>query len=187
MRAAEQTESGFSLIEVLVATLVLAAAAAGAAGLCWVATASVRTARVETTAALLAIDKLERLRGLSWFFDGVGGPVSDLSTDLTRDPVTAGGVGLTPSPPDALERNRAGYVDFLDEAGRWVAGGTEPPPAAVYVRRWSIQPLPGDAGDTLVLQVLVAPVAAARVGGGPGRTRVPGDVLLASVRTRKGE
>ena len=49
--------------------------------------------------------------------------------------------------------------------GAWVGTGATPPATAVYIRRWSIQPLPTNPNNTLVIQVLVTPVAneAARV------------------------
>ena len=178
---------GFSLIEVLVAVLVLGVAVAGAAGLFTVAVASTRTARVQTTATLLALDKLERLRGLAWTYEASGARVSDLSSDVSRDPPAPAGAGLSASPADALDRNTSGYVDYLDGSGQWVGTGVSPPPGAVFLRRWSIQPLPVDGEDSLILHVLVAPVAGATLGTMSGRrVRVRGDALLASVRTRVG-
>ena len=62
--------------------------------------------------------------------------------------------------PDTLQSNRAGTCDFLDANGRWLAAGTRPPVGTAWVRRWSVVPLSGVA-DTIVLQVLVVPVARA--------------------------
>jgi hypothetical protein len=94
---------------------------------------------------------------------------------------------LNPSPADSLEHNTSDFVDFLDANGIWVGTGTTPPTTAVYVRRWSIQPLPTNPNNTIVLQVLVTTVAneAARVSSAFTRTRLPGDALLTSVKTRK--
>ncbi len=188
MRIRRPSDGGFSLIEVMVAILVLAGAAAGAAALFAVAGASTKVARVQTSATLFARDKLDRLRGLQWTFDASGAAVSDTTTDVSREPPTGGGPGLRASPPDTLERNISGYADYLDESGRWMGGGAQPPPGAVFLRRWNIQPLPGDAQDTLILQVLVAPVAAPRASVAPPgqHVRVPGDVLLVSAKTRVG-
>jgi hypothetical protein len=57
----------------------------------------------------------------------------------------------------------------------------------VYIRRWSIQPLPTNPNNTLVIQVLVTPVTSelARVESAFTRTRMAGDALLVTVRTRK--
>jgi hypothetical protein len=137
----------------------------------------------------MAEQKLEQLRGLTWGFDleGQGLPLSDTTTNLSVFPPTHDGSGLNPSPVDALEQNTAGFVDFIDGNGAWVGTGSTPPGSAVYIRRWSIQPLPTNPNNTLVIQVLVTPVAseAARVGSTFTRTRMAGDALLVTVRTRK--
>ena len=134
-------------------------------------------------------EKLEQLRSLTWGFDlaGQGLPLSDTTTNLTVTPPTQDGSGLNPSPVDSLEQNTAGFVDFVDGAGAWVGTGTTPPATAVYIRRWSIQPLPTNPNNTLVIQVLVTPVASeqARVESAFTRTRMAGDALLVTVRTRK--
>jgi hypothetical protein len=59
----------------------------------------------------------------------------------------------------------------------------------VYIRRWSILPLPTNPNNTLVIQVLVTPVAneQARVASNFTRTRMPGDALLISIKTRKAQ
>ena len=78
-------------------------------------------------------------------------------------------------------------MDFLNGSGAWVGTGTTPPGSAVYIRRWSIQPLPTNPNNTLVIQVLVTPIAleATRVQTAFTRTRMAGDALLVTVRTRK--
>ncbi len=60
------------------------------------------------------------------------------------------------------------------------------PPRAVFVRRWSVRPLPDDPADTLVLQVLVTNVTRdASVQRGPGpRARLTGEALVTTMRTR---
>ena len=127
--------------------------------------------------------------GLTWGFDlqGQGLPLSDTTTNLAVYPPAHNGSGLNPSPVDALEQNTAGFVDFLDGNGTWVGTGTTPPSSAVYIRRWSIQPLPTNPNNTLVIQVLVTPIAleATRVQTAYTRTRMVGDALLVTVRTRK--
>ena len=74
-----------------------------------------------------------------------------------------------------------------DAQGNWVGTGTTPPPTAAFVRRWSIQPLPTNPNNTLVLQVLVSPLSneQARQASEFSRTRMAGDALLISVKTRK--
>ena len=187
MSESHDAEEGFSLLEVLIAVVVLSTTAAGLAGLFTIAAVSTRMARSQTLAMLLASDKLEQLRGLTWSFDASGAPVSDTTSDVSTQPMTNVGQGLRASPPDSLQRNTAGYVDYLDQTGRWVGTGPQPVTGAVYIRRWNIQPLPDDPANTLVLQVLVTPVA----GGSSalprhGAVRRPADGLITSVRTRKG-
>jgi prepilin-type N-terminal cleavage/methylation domain-containing protein len=174
MRSVRSGERGFTLVEVLVAMLVLAAAAASTAVLFAATTASTRHARNQTWSAMLAMDKMEQLRALAWRYGANGAPVSDMTTDLSVDPPSSGGPGLATAGADVLERNATGYVDYLDGAGRWVGTGITAPPTATYLRRWSVEPLSPSLPDTLLLQVLVTTVV-------PAADRV----LLVTVRTRK--
>ncbi len=190
MRARCNSNSrGFSLVEVLVAMGLLTAVSMGVAQLFALTTRANVTAKGSTSTTSLAEQKLEQLRSLTWGFDlaGQGLPVSDTTTNLTVTPPTHDGSGLNPSPVDSLEQNTAGFVDFLDGAGGWVGTGDTPPASAVYIRRWSITPLPTNPNNTLVIQVLVTPVTSelARVQSQGPRTRMAGDSLLVTVRTRK--
>src|SRR6185436_13568654 len=190
MRARFNSSSrGFSLIEVLVAMGLLTAVSLGVAQLFALSTRANVMAKGATSTTAMAEQKLEQLRGLTWGFDtaGQGLPVSDTTTNLTVTPPTHDGSGLNPSPSDSLEQNTNGFVDFLDGAGGWVGTGSTPPQTAVYIRRWSIQPLPTNPNNTLVVQVLVTPVTneQARIQSAYTRTRMAGDALLVTVRTRK--
>jgi prepilin-type N-terminal cleavage/methylation domain-containing protein len=190
MRARFNSNSrGFSLVEVLVAMGLLTAVSLGVAQLFALSTRANVIAKGQTSTTAMAEQKLEQLRGLTWGFDltGQGLPVSDTTTNLTVTPPTHDGSGLNPSPSDSLEQNTDGFVDFLDGRGAWVGTGTTPPPTAVYIRRWSIQPLPTNPNNTLIIQVLVTPVTneQARVESAYTRTRMAGDALLVTVRTRK--
>jgi prepilin-type N-terminal cleavage/methylation domain-containing protein len=173
-------QSGFSLLEVLIATTVFALAVAGLADVCAVAARANTTARVSTLSSMLATQKMEQLRALTWGFDEAGVPHSDTTTDISASPEASGaGVGLSPSPAGALAQNVAGYCDFLDATGRSLGGGTAPPAAAVFARRWSVESLPSNP-DTLVLQVIVT--RAIRDGA---RARLPDDARVVSVKARK--
>ena len=180
---------GFSLVEVLVAMGILTTVSLGVAQLFAVSTRANLMAKGQTSTTILAEQKLEQLRGLTWGDDssGQGLPVSDTSTNLAVFPPTAGGSGLNPSPSDTLDQNRTGYVDFLDAHGAYVGTGSTVPAGASYIRRWSIEPLPTNPNNTLVLQVLVTPVTneATRVAGPATRRRMQGDALLITVKTRK--
>ena len=180
---------GFSLIEVMISMTLLTVVSLGVAQVFAVSTRSNLVARGQSSATTLAEQKLEQLRGLTWGFDldGQGLPLSDTTTNLAVYPPTATGSGLNPSPVNSLEENTAGYVDYLDANGTWVGTGTTPPGTAMYIRRWSVQPLPTNPNNTLVLQVLVTPVAteAGRVDSADPRTRMASDALLVTVKTRK--
>lgn len=182
-----RSEAGFSLTETLVATMLLATALVATAQLFVVATRSNLTAQRSTYAATLAQEKMEQLRGLTWGFDAIGLPESDFSTDLSVEPANPmGGVGLTPSPTDSLSSNTVGYVDYVDRFGNTLGGGTQAPEGTVYVRRWSIEPLPTNPNNTVILQVLVFNLRdRPDVGTGAVLDRGPEEARLVSVKTRK--
>src|SRR5688572_7021194 len=92
-------DAGFSLVETLVAIILLTTALVSTAQLFVIATRANMAAQKTTFAATLAHEKMEQLRGLAWGFDDLGLPISDFSTDLTTEPpVPNGGAGLAPSP-----------------------------------------------------------------------------------------
>jgi prepilin-type N-terminal cleavage/methylation domain-containing protein len=119
-----RSAGGFSLIETLVATTILAVGLTTLAHLYVVAVGANDRARETTRAALFARQKIEQL---------LAAP------------------SLASSPPAALEGNVEGCFDLIDGRGRGVNGG-EP---AVFIRRWSVEPLQADPANTLVLQVRV--------------------------------
>jgi hypothetical protein len=184
------SEAGFSLAEVAVATGILATVSLGVAQMFALSTEKNLTARQQVSTTTMATQKMEQLRGLTFSFDasGLGLPVTDTTTNLALCTADATGSGLNPSPTDSLEENRDGFVDYLDARGNCVGTGTTPPAGATFTRRWSIQPLPTNPNNTLVLSVLVTPTAReeqrARIPGRP-RVRQVQDAMLISVRTRK--
>lgn len=184
-------ETGFTVIEVLVAMVIVTIVALGVAQLVTVALVAAQAARSMTTCTTLAVQKMEQLKALTWGFaadDVAAPPVSDTTTDLSCDPPQGGGVGLAVSPADSLDRNTAGYVDFVDATGRWVGTGTTPPASAAFVRRWSVEALPADPPDTLILQVFVTRAAVDRrvtLAAGDRRAVLLGDALLSTIVTRR--
>ncbi|HEX5068899.1 MAG TPA: prepilin-type N-terminal cleavage/methylation domain-containing protein [Vicinamibacterales bacterium] len=181
---APDRESGFSLIEVCVAMLLIAIALSAVAQLFVISLAAQDDARVQSMTTILANQKIEELRGLVWTIDQNGVPISDRSSDLSVSPATAGGSGLNASPVNSLDVNTPEYVDYLDGNGTWVGTGSSAPRNARYIRRWCIQPLPADPQDAVVLQVLVTTVTNDRHAR-TSRGRLPGDALVTTVRTRK--
>jgi prepilin-type N-terminal cleavage/methylation domain-containing protein len=178
---------GFSLLEVLIATTILSVSLAALAELCTMSTRANSSAKTTTYAVILAQQKMEQLRSLTWGFDAIGLPVTDTTTDTTVVPERdAGGKGLTPSPLNALLQNTDGYVDYVDNFGRTLGGGATPSDGTVYIRRWSIEPLPANPDNTVVIQVLVTrrrDRGAADIAAGVARQ--PDEARVISVKTRK--
>jgi type II secretory pathway pseudopilin PulG len=184
------SEQGFSLVEVIFALGILTAVCLGVAELFTVGTAANLGARGQTSTAILATQKMEQLKGLTWGFDetALGLPLSDTTTDLSQDPPSNTGNGLNPSPPGTLQNSIPGYVDYLDQYGNWVGTGGTPPPTAYYIRRWSIEPLPTNPNNTLIFQVMVTTVTtegAATRPAGATRWRLTNDAWIVSAKTRK--
>jgi len=178
---------GFSLVEVLAATTILTVAIVALAQLFTISIRANDGARKTTIAAVLAQQKMEQLRGLAWGFDTLGLPLTDTSTDTSVVPERpTGGHGLSPSPSDALAHNTEGYCDFVDGSGRLLGGGATPPEGAAYIRRWSIDPLPTNPNNTIILQVLVTRWRDRGAADTAGRAiRLPDEARLATARTRK--
>jgi type II secretory pathway pseudopilin PulG len=178
-------ESGFSLAEVMVATGILAAALISLAQLFAMAVQSNTSARDATFGTVLAQQKLEQLRALSWGFDELGLPTSDLATDTAVQPETPiGGTGLSPSPSDALLTNTDGYVDYVDAWGNILGSDGDARDQAVYFRRWSVEPLPTNPNNTLILQVIVGRMRDRGTAEGTNR-RVRDEARVMTVKTRK--
>jgi prepilin-type N-terminal cleavage/methylation domain-containing protein len=175
----DRAPTGFTVLELVVALAVLAVVVLSVVQVSIYTARAVAVARQLTFGALMAADKLEQLRGLAWAYDPSGLAVGDTQTDVTVDPEQfIGGMGLRPSPSDALVRNVAGYCDFLDAHGRSLGGGTQPPRGTAVVRRWAIAPL-GASPDSLVIQVRAIDRATADRGGTSAS-----DVTLTILRTR---
>ena len=182
-------EGGFSLVEVLVATGLLTASLVTLAQLFALSTRSNIASRSTTYAAVLAQQKMEELRALTWGFDLAGLPISDTSTNTAVSPEQPnGGTGLSPSPATALNENTNGYVDYIDQFGAKLGtGGVTPPSGAIYTRRWSVQPLPTNPNNTLVLQVLVTRNFNRGAADQGAVARLPEEARLVTVKTRKSQ
>lgn len=193
-RSRISSESGFSLVEVLAATVILTVALMSLAQLFAISTRSNFTARSNTFAALLAQQKMEQLRGLTWGFDVLNLPVSDITTDTSTGlavegcpaPGAGGGAtGLSPSPWGSLQQNISGWVDYIDQNGCLLGGGATPPPGAVFIRRWSVEPLPNNPNNTLILQVLVTRDFDRGAADAANVARMNEEARLMSIKTRK--
>ena len=178
-------EAGSSLVEVLIAALVVTSGVVTMAQLFSVAIATNLTARRGTVAAILAQQKVEQLRALAFGYDAAGVPFTDTATDTTRTPPAAGGTGLRLSPLAALRQNTAGFVDHLGGDGRVVGSGAQPPAEAVFTRRWSVEPVPASPDDALVIQVLVTTTSREAVATNGGTNPPHGEARVVTVRTRR--
>jgi hypothetical protein len=152
---------GFSLVEVLVATGILAAGLIGVAQLLAVTTAQTLESRHATRAALLAGQVVERLRA---------------GIELGEQ------TGLSSS--GSLRTDTPGFVDYVDAAGQRVPGGPPAPAGAVYTRRWAVHPLPAAPDEAFVLEALVtAHRVPLPVDAIPGQR--PGETILTTLVRRR--
>ena len=165
---------------------ILATALIAMAQLFTLATTQNLSARSTTSATILARQKVEQLRSLTWGFDADVLPVSDFSSDTSANPpVPNGGTGLSASATNTLEQNTVGYVDYIGREGQSLGTAATPPPGTVYVRRWSIEPLPTNPNNTLILQVLVYRVNARAGTGDDVWLRRPDEARITTIKTRK--
>jgi type II secretory pathway pseudopilin PulG len=164
------TQAGSTLIEALVATIILTTGLLAMAELIRIATSSNVRARRGSFAAILAGQKLEELKSLAWEFDVSGAPVSD--------------VGLRAS-PWSLQRNTPGFVDHVGGDGQIVGEEVAPPVSALYTRRWSVEPLPAGGGDVLLIQVLVTGTGNRGLADRGSVAHLPGEARFLTIRTRK--
>jgi hypothetical protein len=126
---------GAALVEVMIAVGLLVVFCAGTAQVITGTAITMKAMRVETYAIVLAEDKLEQVVAQA-----------------------ALGVSVEVSPVDALERDCAGFAEYLDHDGQTT--NDAPERGAVYLRRWSVRPLPGDESrKVLGVRVLDATVA----------------------------
>src|SRR4051794_20924278 len=129
-------DAGFSLVEVLIATTLLAVSLTALAQLFAISVKNNAVAKNGTFTQILAAQKMEQLRGLTWGFDPLGLPVSDVATDTTVSPEAAtGGKGPAPPPPNTLEAGTGRDVDYLHPHGTTPRGGGAGPDNTAYIPR----------------------------------------------------
>ena len=183
------SEGGFSIVETLFATGLLATAVVALAQMFVISVQNNKNARTGSYAVSLAEQKMEQLRGLTYGFDSLGLPITDTTTDTTQPVETVGGgTGLTPSPQGTLVANVNGYVDYIDQFGNVLGGGTSPQPKTVYIRRWAIDPLPTNPNGTIVIQVMVTRERNRGLADQTGSTqRLKDEARIMSIKTRKAQ
>ena len=121
-------ERGSSLIEALLASLLLVLAIVAIAQLFAIAVSTNIEARTRTVATILASQKLEQLRVLA-------------------------GVALAPG--GSLAQNTSGFVEHLDASGIVLGADAQRPRGTVYTRRWSIEPVIAGPDGVWLVQVRV--------------------------------
>ena len=187
-------EAGFSLFEVVIAMGVMTVGLVALAQLFALSTTANHSSRTTTFATMLAQQKMEQLRGLTWGFDTIGLPISDVTTDSSVVPQATGcptssaagaGTGLSPSPGGTLADNVSGWVDYLDINGCLLSGGSTAPNRTIYIRRWSVEPLPTNPNNTLILQVLVTRRTDRGVADEGNVARMTEEARVMSIKTRK--
>jgi hypothetical protein len=185
MRPAHQNGSrgdcGASLIEALIAMGLVCSTITGVAQLLLWSRRAVWSSGAETMAVVLAAQKLEQLRVLTWELDANGQPITDDTTDLSTAEPSGGGSGLRASPLGTLYENSTGFVDYLDSQGAWRGTGADPPAGSAFVRRWAVLPFAPDPLNTVVLHVIVLPVSDAAAADG---RRSPRAAHQTTIRTR---
>jgi Tfp pilus assembly protein PilV len=135
-----RSQAGSTLIEVLIATLVLVSGVLAMAQLFLAAAATNAAARQTTVTATIAAQTIEQI----------------LSTEMAVAPET---------------------VDHVDGSGHVRGRDPDPPPEAVYTRRWSIDTL---TPDTLLIRVRVG-----RSDRSGRQGRMAGDTQVLTIRRRR--
>lgn len=183
---------GFTLIEAVVALALVVTVSVSVSMALVASRAAAVHARDQAIGRVAAQARLAVLTSLAFSTiadaDGSAIAVTDTTTDVTVDPLGPGGTGLAESPPDALWRDTAGYVDYLDATGRDLGAASGARDRATYVRRWAIGRQGSGPGEVAVIAVLVANRAAAARTATGDPTRVigePGVVLLRGARVRQ--
>ena len=159
-------QKGFSLVETMVALLVLLAVTLGVLPLTLIATKTTENqGHLTARTTEYAQDKLEQLLALAY---------GDVTSDTRVFPTADGGSnGLTPGGSTDPNAPVNGYVDYLDINGTLVAPGIDGAPADWYYRRvWAIS-VPREK----LKQVTVTAIVRRASTGGVGR--IPSATVMA--------
>jgi len=135
-------QAGVTLIEVMIAVLILTIVSAGLLGVFSIAVSQNKSqGEYATRVTEYAQDKMEQLLALQF---------ADTASNTTVWPTaTTGGTGLSPggavpstnpAPSGWFTSSSvvAGYVDYLDVNGNLLGGGATAPVGSFYIRVWQI-------------------------------------------------
>ena len=160
---AAHPETGSSLVEVVVALLILLTLAAGLFSMAGIALAqSENYGHLAARTSEYAQDKMEQLLVLSY---------GDTTSDTRVFPAAAaGGTGLTNGGSIDPNAPAAGYVDYLDARGNLLAvAGATPPANWFYQRLWQVVPVSGSLKEVRVRAIVARAI---------GRTQRPAATLV---------
>lgn len=155
-----ETDTGATLVEVLVAGSLFSAGVLAVAQLLVLATADNITAAQDSVATILAAQKLEELR-------------APASPDV-----------LDAAPAGTLDASVPGFVDHVGADGRVVGTAPVAPDTAVFTRRWSVEPLGTGGGAVVLVRVIAMPARRGSDSRAAWGGRLPGAARVASVVAR---
>ena len=162
-RPSNGDDSGSTLVEVIVAILIMGTLAAGLLSMAALAlTQSENQGHLSARTAEYAQDKMEQLLVLSY---------GDSTSDTRVFPASvAGGTGLTPGGSANPAAPTVGYVDYLDASGNLLASNSATPPTGwFYQRVWQVTPLSGTLKEIKVTAIVARSI---------GRTERPSATLV---------
>ena len=160
---AAHPETGSSLVEVVVALLILLTLAAGLFSMAGIALAqSENYGHLAARTSEYAQDKMEQLLVLSY---------GDTTSDTRVFPAAvAGGTGLAIGGSIDPNAPVAGYVDYLDARGNLLAAaGATPPANWFYQRLWQVVSVSGSLKEVRVRAIVARAI---------GRTQRPAATLV---------
>ena len=144
----ESAERGCSLIEAVLALLLLSLVITGVAPVLLATVRTVDASRQEAATRSLAASRLEQMRALSFVWRDVFGTserVSDSETNLAAEPPDGDGPGLGASGVDVLYSDSSGHADVLGAHGRLLPGASASD--GFFLRRWSVERAPAMPDD----------------------------------------
>jgi type II secretory pathway pseudopilin PulG len=153
-------QAGMSLLETMIALIILIIATVGILTMGMIATGTTENqGHLAARTSEYAQDKLEQLISLSW---------GDTTSDTTVLPIGTGGTGLSVGGSSNPSSPTTSYVDYLDNSGNLLTytGGT-PPSNWFYVRVWQIS-IPDAINYPNIKQITVTAKVRAQVGAPQG-------------------
>jgi type II secretory pathway pseudopilin PulG len=152
--------SGMSLLETMIALVILIIATVGILTLGMVATGTTENqGHLAARTSEYAQDKLEQLISLAW---------TDTTSDTTVLPIGTSGTGLSVGGSSDPSSPTTGYVDYLDNSGNLLTITSGVAPSNwFYIRVWQIS-IPDSTNYPNLKQITVTAKVKAQVGAPQG-------------------